>query len=290
MINAKKSRPIHTAVVFFVLLLFYRPGAAQVNFHDGTDTLLALAKAKYASTSATPDDSLDTDLLVRFRDEVMSGTEHGARIIVAYQRFRSEVITILFIERPDLCASLVDMIPLLQPTLLDVLDGDGTLSVTQTQVDTLAYFFTNVAAAGSDSLQNFVADELMRLGPLDDYVGQLIRDVLATVLGDSIPMAVTDDRKPIPTDFVLEQNFPNPFNPSTQISYQLPIATEVELTIYNAQGQQVRTLVKEFQTAGQKSIVWDGKADTGLEVTSGMYFYQLRAGSINETKMMILIR
>lgn len=93
-----------------------------------------------------------------------------------------------------------------------------------------------------------------------------------------------------PSEFQMGQNYPNPFNAQTQISYSLSKATEVELTIYNVEGQKVKTLVSEFQTAGQKSIVWNGLDDSRTAVSSGLYFFQLRAGVFQETKKVILIR
>ena len=93
-----------------------------------------------------------------------------------------------------------------------------------------------------------------------------------------------------PTEYRLDQNFPNPFNSSTQISYNLSKATEVELIIYNVVGQKVKTLVNEFQTVGPKSIVWNGLDDHRTAVSSGLYLFQLRAGVFQKTKRMILLR
>jgi hypothetical protein len=63
----------------------------------------------------------------------------------------------------------------------------------------------------------------------------------------------------IPEDFELRQNYPNPFNPSTSIEYVLVQQSRVILKVYNILGQEVRTLVNEFQTAGEKSVVWNGR-------------------------------
>ncbi len=93
-----------------------------------------------------------------------------------------------------------------------------------------------------------------------------------------------------PTTITLRQNYPNPFNPSTQISYNLSNASNVELTIYNIQGQKVKILLNKFQIAGEKTIVWDGKDNSGTAVTSGVYIYHLRTGGSHETKKMILMR
>jgi len=97
----------------------------------------------------------------------------------------------------------------------------------------------------------------------------------------------------LPGEFVLAQNYPNPFNPTTAISYHLSPQggiSDVTLTIYNVQGQAIRTLVHTKQTPGAYQTVWDGLNDEGLMVSSGVYLYRLRAGTFVETKKMILAR
>ncbi|RMG67772.1 MAG: choice-of-anchor B family protein, partial [Calditrichaeota bacterium] len=81
-----------------------------------------------------------------------------------------------------------------------------------------------------------------------------------------------------PGDFQLAQNFPNPFNPSTTIAYCMPEAGLVTLTVYNALGQPIRTLVNAVQTAGRHQVVWDGRDARGREVAAGIYLYRLQAG------------
>lgn len=85
----------------------------------------------------------------------------------------------------------------------------------------------------------------------------------------------------LPQQFALQQNFPNPFNPTTQIRYELPEAAHVELTMYNAVGQNVRVLVDETRAAGHHEIVWDGRDAAGNPVSSGVYVYVLRVSKSN---------
>ncbi|MGH1364110.1 MAG: T9SS type A sorting domain-containing protein [Calditrichia bacterium] len=73
----------------------------------------------------------------------------------------------------------------------------------------------------------------------------------------------------------LDQNYPNPFNPSTKIDFFLPSAAQVDLTVYDMLGRQVRSIVNGVQQAGQNSVVWDGRSDFGELVASGIYFYRL---------------
>jgi len=94
----------------------------------------------------------------------------------------------------------------------------------------------------------------------------------------------------IPKVFALFQNYPNPFNATTIISYALPTGAEVKLDIYNVLGQKVRTLVNEYQEAGIKKVEWDGKNEDGQRVASGVYLYNIRAGSFHQTRKMGLLK
>jgi parallel beta-helix repeat protein len=106
----------------------------------------------------------------------------------------------------------------------------------------------------------------------------------------------TDEIKVEIDKYSLSQNYPNPFNPTTVIVYYLPDIgyqpAEVELTIYNVLGKQVRTLVKERQYPGEHRAVWDGKDDEGNDVASGIYFYRLKVSGVDfvKAKKMTLIR
>jgi hypothetical protein len=85
--------------------------------------------------------------------------------------------------------------------------------------------------------------------------------------------------------FVLEQNYPNPFNPSTLISYRLPATSEVTLKVYNVLGKEIDTLVSEELPAGDHEIEFDA---SGL--TSGIYYYQLKAGTFVQTNKMVYLK
>lgn len=94
----------------------------------------------------------------------------------------------------------------------------------------------------------------------------------------------------LPDDFLLEQNFPNPFNPSTTIRFALPRAAEVTLTIYNLRGQLLRTLLAGPLAAGRYTVTWDGTSESGAAVPSGLYIYRLNAGDYVATKKMTLLK
>ncbi len=92
-----------------------------------------------------------------------------------------------------------------------------------------------------------------------------------------------------PTQFSLEQNMPNPFNPVTTIHYFIPSRSFVELSIYNISGQLVRTLMSDMQTQGYHSVLWNGRNDAGTRVSSGVYIYRLKAGDLIQSRKMSLI-
>jgi hypothetical protein len=88
----------------------------------------------------------------------------------------------------------------------------------------------------------------------------------------------------------LTRSFPNPFGPTTTIRFVLPEAGLVELDVYSLDGRHVANLVNETRPAGSYAEVWDGSDDAGRQAPPGAYFYRLRAGSVSETKRMILVR
>jgi hypothetical protein len=98
------------------------------------------------------------------------------------------------------------------------------------------------------------------------------------------------DNPNAPKSFALFQNQPNPFNPETKISYYLPRACQLRLTIYNVLGQRVRTLFDGHQDAGIQTLLWDGRDDDGVQLSSGIYFYRLQANDFHQTKKMTLVK
>jgi hypothetical protein len=100
-----------------------------------------------------------------------------------------------------------------------------------------------------------------------------------------------------PVSFLLSQNYPDPFNPTTIINYELPVACRVRLKIFDVLGREVKTLIESIQQAGTNKVRWDGDNDNGTKISSGVYFYRLDAISIADAKRnfsqirkMVLIR
>jgi hypothetical protein len=101
---------------------------------------------------------------------------------------------------------------------------------------------------------------------------------------------IVAQRNQVTKSFELFQNYPNPFNPETEIHYQLPKPTHVTLKIFNALGHEIRILVDQTKQPGSYIVRWDGKDNFGKPVSSGLYFYTLRAGEFSETRKALLLR
>ena len=114
----------------------------------------------------------------------------------------------------------------------------------------------------------------------------------ALVAVEMKPKAVSKEKfvgaEMTPATFQLSQNFPNPFNAHSLIEYSLPQETPVQLVIYNTVGQIVRRLVDETQSSGSHRVIWNGKNDSGAQVSSGVYFYQLEIGAQKLARKMVL--
>jgi hypothetical protein len=99
-----------------------------------------------------------------------------------------------------------------------------------------------------------------------------------------------DDVPNVPTSFALEQNFPNPFNPTTTVSYTVPKTSQVNVMVYDLLGNLVKTLVNESQIAGQYKVQWDATNDQGALVPTGNYILKMVAGDFSQTRKMTLLK
>jgi PKD repeat protein len=94
----------------------------------------------------------------------------------------------------------------------------------------------------------------------------------------------------LPEEFALNGNYPNPFNPTTTINFDLPEAADVRLEVYDLMGRRVATLISSQLGAGRYEAQWNARSDGGAAVASGVYLYRLQAGSFEEVKRMVLMK
>jgi endo-1,4-beta-xylanase len=150
-------------------------------------------------------------------------------------------------------------------------------------------------------VDSIVVDTLLQLDPLaanarfywrvsasNDQGTSRYSTVASFMTGDQI---IAIYKHPtVPTEFKLYQNFPNPFNSSTNIPYYLPKNIQVRLTVYNTVGQSVRNLLNQRQNSGMKQVEWDGRDNGGRHVASGIYFYKVETDDFIQIKKMLLAR
>ncbi|MEE8149268.1 MAG: FlgD immunoglobulin-like domain containing protein, partial [candidate division Zixibacteria bacterium] len=132
------------------------------------------------------------------------------------------------------------------------------------------------------------------LWPVDTLINRVVD------FFDPVSTGIFDNNDPfsqLPESFELNQNFPNPFNPSTTISYAIKsrgsIGSELyrtQLDIFNLLGRKVKTLVDKVQSPGSYTVEWQGDTDSGSKVASGIYFYRLILGPEMQTKKMMLLK
>lgn len=147
----------------------------------------------------------------------------------------------------------------------------------------------------SDQVTN-MSQELWKVYFLNDNEGWIVGGgigmpgiILHTTTGGAVTDVDENGSSNI-NSYSLEQNYPNPFNPSTVISYQLPVSGNVTLKIYDVLGNEITTLVDEYKPAGKYEVEFNTHSDECQNLSSGVYFFQLKAENYIETKKMILLK
>ncbi len=217
--------------------------------------------------------------------EVVSETDAGADFTIYEAGFRN----------PDSCTAMkhVGLLPI-------VSSDDSTLVDNQLYWNAHAWGFDFLEIGhpiaplqkywqnkGKDVLQpgDQIGIAVRTETPLDDWGVDLTpRGVLQYATG------VAEKVVAAPAQFILEKNYPNPFNPVTTIEFTVPRSAEVVINIYNMLGQKVRTLVDANLSSGKHTAVWNGQSDAGVPLSSGLYFYRLTSGSTVLVKRMMLLK
>jgi len=176
--------------------------------------------------------------------------------------------------------------------------------------DTITYFVTmpnqQVLSLSSDSLLVSYVDLASKYWPEQFAILPRITATIKLAVSDgndTIP-ATNEDRivfmnrydylgiyqAGVPTDFALHENYPNPFNPSTNLRFDLPDVSDVNIVIYNMVGQKIRSFRMNGMSAGYHSLTWNATNDYGDQVSAGVYFYQLQTKEFVKTRKMILLK
>ena len=169
-------------------------------------------------------------------------------------------------------------------------DNDGMSIYYEFSDDTL---FISVTEYPCEDFNDY--DECIEEGEMDLFIGEL-EDIQDLYIHNTLVMLPTGDDVSLadvtvmPEKFTLHQNYPNPFNPVTTLRYDLPENGNVNITIYDMLGRQVKTLINQNQDAGYRSVVWNATNNYGEPVSAGIYLYQIQAGEYMQTKKMVLLK
>ena len=169
-------------------------------------------------------------------------------------------------------------------------DNDGMALYYEFSDDTL---FISVTEYPCEDFNDY--DECIEEGEMDLFIGEL-EDIQEFYIHNTLVMLPTGDDVSLadvtvmPEKFTLHQNYPNPFNPVTTLRYDLPENGNVNITIYDMLGRQVKTLINQNQDAGYSSVVWNATNNYGEPVSAGIYLYQIQAGEYMQTKKMVLLK
>jgi hypothetical protein len=108
--------------------------------------------------------------------------------------------------------------------------------------------------------------------------------------GDEVSVKEKLSNNTIPKAFKLNAAYPNPFNPSTTLSYALPQTSDVLIVVYNIMGQKIKTLINKKQSAGNYRVIWNADNDNGSHVSSGVYLFRISAGKYSATGRLLYIK
>ncbi len=160
--------------------------------------------------------------------------------------------------------------------------GSGTRGNNDGPALQASFSLPNGISAGPEGDKLYVNDAVPLAG--SNFHPSILRVITIPNVGIGGPNGL------MPEGFSLKQNFPNPFNPTTTIEYEIPESGNVTLKIFNSTGEEIRTLIRQKQAPGSHSITWDGKNRNSQPVSSGVYLYMLKFGDFFQTQKMALVR
>lgn len=204
-------------------------------------------------------------------------TEDG----VEYSTVSTQEVQIYYDDTAKFCDAYDDSLILIATvhyriycysTLKSSSDGGGGSS----------YYVTGAVSFDDEVIEEYQGDE--------QFVDLVPNNVRGKCVFINLPRENEDAGSALPGSFALYPNRPNPFNPTTVIAYDVPIATHVTIEVVNILGQSVTTLVDEIKAAGHYEAVWNGVDRNGTKVASGIYLYNMRAGDYIETRKMMLMK
>ncbi len=129
-----------------------------------------------------------------------------------------------------------------------------------------------------------------RISPTSGWMGYEVKIFRLVYQKLSKESALEDGDSQTPSEYFLHNGYPNPFNPSTKILFDLPRESEVKLIVYDSMGHEIRKLVSEIKAAGTYSVFWDGKDEVGQQMSSGIYLLKMKAATFTANQKLVLLR
>jgi hypothetical protein len=262
-----------------------RGGAAQTDFTVEVEMLTGIIISVPNNLQGAPGDTVDIPVYLTFFGDSVSAL--GAAL-----KATDNVLTyVSFTEGPIVPGAIFSVNDVTADSIRVGFFDAGSGPIVDHGLLVTLHFLVDPAASSGDT-SSLILSDLSASDPLANAIPIQANNGKFTVGSLSIPGTAGE----IPREFALDFNYPNPFNPTTNIRYQLSAPARVSLKIYNALGQLVRALVRDNQQqpAGYYQVEWDGRNDFGQKVTSGMYFYRMKAESSSavfvQTRKMILLK
>lgn len=153
-----------------------------------------------------------------------------------------------------------------------------------------AMSYTNDGGNNWEIVDSEIGQTFYSLRVLDNHQAVAVGVLGMIAKNDNIVSVYQPEMPIIPKSVVLYQNYPNPFNPITTIRFQLPKPEHIKLHIFDILGRKVQTLIDERKEIGLYEVKWNGTDDNGLQVSSGIYIYQLRVGNVIRNQKMLLLK
>lgn len=171
--------------------------------------------------------------------------------------------------------------------------GDDSLRIISFSMNSMPFLGNSGAVATIEfyvNLDEGLYELVLENGLLADINSNNILDEMINGSLEVLPITKKNNENISSPKFILTNNIPNPFNPSTRIDYALPADSDVELSIYNIKGKLVKRIKQKDLPAGYQHIYWYGRDSNNKRVASGVYFYRLKAGKHQKTKKMLLMK
>lgn len=259
-------------------------GDGWIAFGSGTQT-------KPLNRSLPCLDTLNNMTAVFWDDFFSNGPQGGGKLY-----YYSDQINHRFIvewdtvpHKSDITDKETFQVILLDPVYYSTPTGDGEIILQYKEVEEAGSCTVGIENNSEDVGLQYLFNEIY-----DATANDLVNG-LAIKITTKNPTVVSVDEDGenqyiIPSAYSLEQNFPNPFNPQTNINYSIPEPAYVKLCIYDINGTLVKTLYEGNQSVGRYQTIWDGENSSGMKVGSGVYFYRIQANSFIQTRKMILLK